>query len=130
MFVMVERVIIEGYGIPDLIERVENQVWISCGNGGANFKAIMFGVMVLTRPPDSICPTRFRVTLVLLPCGRTFNVEGFQTQTFCTSIIVSMNDPFFKITIDGCEICDLTIDDLHKEDNKHLIPYRLIVERI
>lgn len=130
VFVIINKVTIEGYGPWDLINRVENNAVWTCSGQGINFTIIAFGSMVLTLPADALCPTKYRITFLSFPNGRGFQVEGFQIASFCANILASMKDPFFKITIDGIELRDLTIGDLHKEENKNLIAYRLIVEQI
>lgn len=131
MFVIVNKVTVEGYGPRDLIDRIErNAVWTGRDNQGINFNLISFGSMALTMPADAVCPTKYRITLLSFPDGRTFRIEGFQTLLFCANILASMKDPFFKITIDGFELLDLTISDLHKEENKNLAAYRLVVEQV
>jgi hypothetical protein len=74
-----EKEVIEGYGPPDLVDRVSNASWQTCAPSGKNFRGISLAGLLLTDSSDVFLPVRFRVTLkevvqrkqVVVDCLRT-----------------------------------------------------------
>ncbi len=69
--------VIEGYGPPDLIERVRNAAWTACAPSEKHFTGISLAGCLLVDTPDKFYSVKFRVTLEEVPQGDRFIVEGY-----------------------------------------------------
>jgi hypothetical protein len=103
----VEKEVIEGYGPPDLVERVRKAAWTACVPSGKNFQGIVLGDYVLTDTPDEFCPVKFRVTLETVPRGDRFTVDGYH----CRYLLDSIRKRSRPTTFAGCCLSDAPIDD-------------------
>ena len=75
-----EKVVIEGYGPPDSVDRVRKVPWTVCMPSGKNFSGIAMGKWVLTDTPDALCSEKYRIILETVPQGDKFMVEGYQSR--------------------------------------------------
>ncbi|MBI3335643.1 MAG: hypothetical protein HY001_04050 [Candidatus Portnoybacteria bacterium] len=113
-----DKLVIEGYGPPDLIILLRNAIWEPCLPSGENFKGIAFGNLVLAIPYDPYCPIRHCVTVQDIPQGRVFRVTGYQSENICETIRNGAS-----LTLAGHYLVD---PPLNKIGN--LAPYRVIIE--
>lgn len=102
-----EKEVIEGYGPPDLVDRVRQAAWTACVPSGKNFAGINLGGSVLTDTPDEFCPVKFRVTLETVPRGDKFIVEGYHSQY----LLDNLRRRYRPTTFAGCSLLDAPGDD-------------------
>jgi hypothetical protein len=115
---LIKKVAVEGYGPPDLVERVSEAPWTVCIPEGKNFSGIVLGEWVLTDTPDALCSEKYRVTLETVPRGAKCTVEGYQSRYLLDAIQTDSH----PITFAGCCL----LDDYSGE----VKAYRATIERI
>ncbi len=74
-----DKVMLEGYGPPDSVDRLRKASWTACVPSGKNFSGIALGKWVLTDTPDALCSEKYRITWETVPQGDKFMVEGYQS---------------------------------------------------
>ena len=99
--------VIEGYGPPDLIERVRNAAWTACAPSEKHFTGISLAGCLLTDTPDKLYSVKFRVALEEVPQGDRFIVEGYNDQYLLENIRRS----YPPTTFAGCRLSDAPTDD-------------------
>ncbi len=101
------RIVIEGYGPLDLIDRISAAPWRPCVPFGLNFSGISLGGMALSDRADRICPQQYRITVESIPDGEAFTVEGFQIPQLLDSLWLAPQ----PITFAGEELADDYVGD-------------------
>jgi hypothetical protein len=81
-----EKVMIEGYGPPDSVDRLRKAPWTMCMPSGKNFSGIALGKRVLTDTPDALCSEKYRIILETVPQGDKFMIEGYQSRDLLDDI--------------------------------------------
>ena len=99
--------VIEGYGPPDLIERVRNATWATCARSEKHFTGISLAGCLLADTPDRFYPVKFRVTLEEVPQGDRFIVEGYND----LYLLDNIRGNYRPTTFAHCRLGDAFIDD-------------------
>jgi len=113
-----EKVMIEGYGPPDSVDRLRKAPWTMCMPSGRNFSGIALGKWVLTDTPDTLCSEKYRIILETVPQGDKFMVEGYQSLYLFDDIRMDSR----SITFAGRYLIDDCIGEVKA--------YRATIERI
>ena len=113
-----KKIIVEGYGPSDIIERLRNAAWEPCGMG-KNFRGIEFGNRVLAKPSDPYCPLSHQVTVAVIPGGPHFQVQGYSFENLCDGV----QNGSLKLILAGCSLVDPPLSEIGD-----LTPYRVIIE--
>jgi hypothetical protein len=82
------KVVVAGYGPPDLLERLKRSQWVSCGDGAKNFEGISVAQWVPTDQKDRGYSVRYRFIL-RAEQGRALEVEGYSIPTLLDEMKVS-----------------------------------------
>src|SRR5262245_14712122 len=113
-----EKVVVEGYGLLDLVERVRQTPWTACIPVGKNFSGIVLGEWVLTDTPDVLYSEQYRITLETVPQGAKVTVEGYQSRYLLDEI---RKDPHALTFAGSCLVDDYSGD---------VKAYRATIERL
>jgi hypothetical protein len=112
------RLVIEGYGSPDLIDRLRASTWVPCLPSGRNFAGLALGEMVFADRPDPLCQDKYQISVETVPPGDAFTVEGYQTAHLFDSLRMS------------AQPCTVAGSILREEAVGDVTAYRVTVERL
>lgn len=113
------RVVVVGYGPPELFQRLNRVEWVPVASGVKNFGGISIARWLLTYPRDDGYPVKYRFTL---EAGQdeVFEVEGYSVPTLLDEMRVSR-----------CEVIRILNHQLNNyTENREDARYVLTVETI